>query len=628
MRIRKLTFFFLCCMPLFSMAADDITFTANVTASVVHVGEQFRLVYTVNERSSDFKYPTMEHFQILSGPNSSSNTSFQWVNGKSSQSISTTYTFYLSANEPGEFTIPPATVTVNRKTYTSNSVTIKVVPRNTNSGGSQGATQQGGSTQQGVTGGGQSGNSQNNQQTAQASVSASGDVFVSGSASKKNVYVGEQFVFTNSIYSKLDLSGFGDVKFPAYTGFWKEDIDIGNVSLHRVSVDNEIYNAGEIQKCVLFPHKSGDIVIDPAEVEVVARVRQRGGSGMGDPFFDSFFQTYQNVRYNCKSKPVTIHVNPLPTEGRPGSFSGAVGNYTMNSSIDKTSLMANEAITIRFTISGSGNVKMIDKLNIKFPYDFEVYEPKITQNSKVNNDIVSGTKVFEYVVIPRNSGDFRIEPFEFSFFNPSKKEYVTLTSPEFEVHVEGRGTELQEVERGVEREDVVSLAEDIRYIKTKTPKFGKSSSQFFASANYFILLGLLSVMTVLAIVLINRMIAKRSDVEGIKRRRAEGVAMKRLKKAKGYLDAKEPDKFYDEVSNALWSYLGDRFNLPYSELNRDFLNKLAEEGKISKEDADKFISVINDAEFARFSPGTPTDSMNEIYSEAVEVIKLFYSKLK
>jgi len=203
-----------------------------------------------------------------------------------------------------------------------------------------------------------------------------------------------------------------------------------------------------------------------------------------------------------------------------------------------------------------------------------------------------------------------------------------LTSPEFEVHVEGRGTELQEVERGVEREDVVSLAEDIRYIKTKPPKFGKSSSQFFASTNYFILLGLLSVMTVLAIVLINRMIAKRSDVEGIKRRRAEGVAMKRLKKAKGYLDAKEPDKFYDEVSNALWSYLGDRFNLPYSELNRDFLNKLAEEGKISKEDADKFISVINDAEFARFAPGTPTDSMNEIYSEAVEVIKLFYSKLK
>ena len=615
MKMRKLILLMLLCLPLI-VVCQNIQFTAKAP-SAVGVGEQFRLTYTVNANVSDFKYSSLDGFTILSGPNPSTSSNIMWVNGQTSQSISTTYTFYLSANHTGSYTISPATVTVNRKKYVSNAVIIKVVQ------GSSGK-QIGGSN----IGGNNRGYSNSFNNGSDASVSSNGkDIFVVGSASKKNVYVGEQLVFSHRIYTKYDLAGFSDVKFPAYTGFWKEDVDIGNINLQRTTVGNEAYYSDEIQRNILFPQKAGDIVIEPATIKVVARVKSKQGSGTGDPFFDSFFQNYQNVNYTCVTKPVTIHVISLPTKGQPTSFSGAVGNFSMTGTIDKTSLKANEAITIRFTISGTGNVKLIDKLNIQFPYDFEVYEPKISENIKVNNDAVNGTKVFEYVVIPRNPGSYRINSFEFSFFNPAKQAYETLHSSEFNIHVDNAGVETQSVQ-SVNREDVVSLGEDIRYIKVKQPNFKSNVSSIFATPVYFIIIGAILLVFLAGILLARKYLATISDVEGLKRRHADAVALKRLKKAKAYLDAKDQVKFYDEISTALWQYVSDRFNAPTSELSRDYLRNIAKNGKLSENDVNKFIEVIDNAEFARFAPGNTSDSMSDIYSQAEEVIKLFYSKLK
>lgn len=601
-------------MPIWAYC-QDVQFTANAPEAV-RVGEQFRLTYTVNSKGSDFKYEPMQGFNILSGPNSSTSSSFQWINGKSSQTITTTYTFYLSANEPGEYTIQPASIVVDRQKHTSNSVKIKVLARTQSAHGNQNPQQGNSQSQQGRGTQGRSSSTHNES-----------DIFITSNASKRQVYVGEQFVFSHHLYTKLDVSSFGDVKFPSYTGFWKEDVEIGAISLRQSSYNNEIYYTDEIQRNILFPQKSGDLVIEPADVQVIARVRTSGGR-TGDPFFDNFFQSYDNVTYNCTSKPVTIKVLPLPTKGKPASFSGAVGNFSMNGTIDKTTLDANEAINIKFTISGSGNIKLIDKLNIKFPYDFEVYEPKISQNVRTNQNEVYGTKTFEYVIIPRTSGDFVIPSFEFSFFNPSTKSYVTLNSSEFEIHVNETIGEEKSPYTTIEREDVVSLADDIRFIRTKTPNFKLSTTTFFATPTYFILLIAIVAIAIIAVVLIKNSIKKRGDIEAIKRKKADSVALKRLQKAKEYMDSNNHDKFYDEVATALWQYISDRFSLKNSELSRDFLLKLAEDGVISQEDADKFVAVITNAEFARFAPGNAAKSMSDIYNQAIEVIKLFYTKLK
>lgn len=592
---------------------QDVQFTANAPEAV-RVGEQFRLTYTVNSKGSDFRYENIEGFNILSGPNSSTSSSFQWINGKSSQTITTTYTFYLSATEPGDYTIQPASIVVDRKQYTSNSIKIKVLARTQSAQSNQNPQQRSNSQQGGSTQG-------------RIGRTNESDIFITSNANKRQVYVGEQFVFSHHLYTKLDVSNFGDVKFPSYTGFWKEDVDIGSISLRQSSCNNEIYNTGEIQRNILFPQKSGDLVIEPAEVQVVARVRSNSGR-TGDPFFDNFFQSYDNVTYDCTSKPVTIKVLPLPTKDKPASFSGAVGRFSMNGTIDKTTLDANEAINLKFTISGSGNIKLIDKLNIKFPYDFEVYEPKISQNVKINQNEVYGTKTFEYVIIPRNSGDFVIPSFEFSYFNPSTKSYVTLNSSEFDIHVNETMGEETSSYTTIEREDVVSLADDIRFIRTRTPNLKLSTTTFFATPTYFILLVAIVAIAVVAVVIIKNNIKKRGDIEAIKRKKADSVALKRLQKAKEYMDANNHQKFYDEVATALWQYISDRFSLKNSELSRDFLLKLAEDGVISQEDADKFVAVITNAEFARFAPGNAAKSMSDIYNQAIEVIKLFYTKLK
>ena len=600
----------LLCLPLV-LTGQDVQFTATAPGTV-STGEQFVLTYSVNAKASDFRYDAnMGGLNILSGPNSSTSQQFEWINGKASQSTNTSYTFYLTASKTGTFTIPAATVVVNGKKHTSNQLKINV---------RQGANPQ--------NGGGGSNNTAGNRRN-DAGVVADGDIFVTGRASKKDVYVGEQLVFTHDIYTRVDLAGFNDTKFPAFTGFWKEDVEIGSIQLHRTNVGNSVYYADEIQRNILFPQKSGDIVIEPAEIEVVAKVKSKSRSGIGDPFFDNFFQTYQNVNYTCKSKPVTIHVKPLPVEGKPGSFTGAVGNFTMSGTIDKNSLKANEAVTIKYIIKGEGNVRLIDKINVNFPYDFEVYEPKVTQDIKINNNVVSGTKVFEYVIIPRNEGNFTIKPFEFSYFNPQSKKYITLHTPEMEVHVEkGEAGTNGGVVHGVDKEDVVSIGQDIRYLMTTTPDFGRKHAALFATPLYFVILTAILLLFIVALILVRKHIKNINDVAGTRRRKADAVAMKRLKKAKEYMDAGKSDDFYDEVGRAMWQYVGDRFNVPNADLNRNYLVRLEQTGKLTKDNIDKFIALIDKAEFARFAHGKLDYDMNYVYEEAIDVIKLFYSKLK
>lgn len=601
---------------------QEVQFVAKAP-DIVRVGEQFVLSYTADQKVSDFKYPDMEGFTILSGPNTSTSSNFQFINGKQQRSTSITYTFYLRANAAGAYTIKPATITFEKKTYASNAVQVQVVQQNNQQ--NQQSNQQ--NQQQ----------SQQNQQSRGSTYNNTpinkNDLFITSEVNKREVYIGEQIVMSHKIYTKVDIAGFGDVKFPSYTGFWKEDVELDNIQLSPTTYNGQTYYSDEMQRNILFPQKSGEITIPAAEIEVIAKVKtpaqQRRGV-FGDPFFDDFFSTYQNVSVLCTTTPITIKSKPLPTEGKLASFSGAVGNFSISATIDKTELKANEAITLKYTISGSGNIRLIDKVDVKFPSDFEVYKPKITQNIKTNANSVSGNKVFEYVIIPRNSGSFKINSFDFSYFDPNKKTYVTLHTPEFNVEVEDAGVVGggNSVVNTVAREDVVTLGEDIRYINSNIPDFEKKTSVNFGSSAYYVIIGSITLLVLLLTLGAKIMIKKRNDTEYMRRKHAEAIAMKRLKRAKILLDSKQQDKFYDELSNAMWKFISDKFNINNAELNRDYLQRLTESGKLDEEDVNKFVKVLDNAEYARFAPDKSADSMSEIYTEAIEAIKTFDTKLK
>ncbi|MDL2242995.1 BatD family protein, partial [Bacteroidales bacterium OttesenSCG-928-K03] len=568
MRLKRLIIFIAFFVPQVILC-QEVAFEAN-GPKAVRLGEQFAITYTINQRvSKGLTFPEIPSgLARLSGPHSSSSSSFQIINGKQSHSYTTTYTFYIQATEVGKHVIKPATVTLNNKSYESNSLEIEVVQ-----------SQQGGNNQQ---------QSQSNKpQSGSANQSSGSNTFVTSNLNKKDVYVGEQVVLSYQLYTKVDVQGFGDVKFPPYSGFWKEDYQLGNISLQPTVLNNQSYNSAEIQRNILLPQRVGEITIPSADIEIITRVRTRN-SGYNDPFFNEFFGGYQSVPVVCTTKPLTLNVKSLPNEGKPASFSGAVGNFSIASSVDKTELKANEAITFKFTINGTGNIKLIDKINVKFPADFEAYAPKVTQNIKVDRNSVSGTKIFEYVVIPRNPGTFKIKSFEFSYFDPNKKEYVILNSPEFTIEVDNSDIETFR-SNGVAREDVIAIGEDIKHIKTLSNELSlKSGKLFFGSTMYFIfLIGMLILFTALGFILKN-FINKRNDVDNLKRKRADSVAMKRLKKAKQYMDEHAETEFYNEISVAMWQYIADRFNVPNSDLNRDFLLNLPQEYNISQEVVDKY----------------------------------------
>ncbi len=620
----KLKYFFIVLfIPLsLSLFSDDIEFIANAP-NEVSTEQSFRISYSINAdvHSKDISFPDFQGLYILSGPSVSTSTNVSFINGKTTKETKNSFTFYVKGVNEGTITIPPATVKIKNKTYKSNSLSINVVKGSGLSNNNQNNTNN------------NSGNS--NSYGAQGTTKASGgisknDIFITTNLNKRNVYVGEAIVYTHNVFTKYNLAGFGDIKFPSYTGFWREQNEIKNISLQATTYNNSQYYTTEIFRDILFPQYAGELKISPTEIEVVARVKsQQRSSGFGS-FFDDFFSTYQNVPVLCTSREHKVNVKPLPTVGKPDDFSGAVGNYTISAKIDKKEIKANDAITITYKISGTGNIKMIDKINPIFPTDFEVYEPNIRQNINVTSNNVNGTKEFEYVVIPRIAGDFKIHPFNFSYFDPQKEKYVTLKTPEFNITVEESDNISEtQIYSGVEQKDIVTLNEDIRYLKTNIPIFNKKNYLFFGSPLFFILLVIILIIYILVILITKSYLKRKGDVEGNRRKKADKVAKQRLSKAKDLINSTDDSKFYEEISNALWQYISDKFNVKNVDLNREFLQNLDKQNtKLTKEEIDKYISVLDEAEFVRFSPNKEENIKSEIYNKAVDAIKTFYNKLK
>ena len=600
--------------PLWLWAQDTPTLTVSAKKQVF-VGERFQVVFESNAEGRNFQAPSFEGFNVVGGPFTSTSSSIQVVNGSISRTTRNSYTFALQAIQEGTYRIGSASLTVSGDKVSSEPFEIKVLPDD----GSHAYSGGGGSS---------SNQGQSQQNTNDPQVSGK-DLFLRCIPSKKSVYVGEQVVLTYKLYTKVPVSSVSLSKVPSYAGFWTKDISDNNGTLKQSSeyVNGIEYTTAEIQKMIIVPQRSGKFTIDPMTMECVAQIRtQRNNSRSMDPFEaffnDPFFnRNITNVQKELSSQSFSIEAKKLPEDAKPASFAGAVGNYKFTSSIDKTELSTNEAVTLTLTVSGSGNIELLQMPEPVFPPDFEVYDPKITISTDVNTQGMTGTKKAEYLAIPRRAGSFSIPPVEFSFFNSSSESYQTLISEPYELSVvKGKETEGDGGVYASNQEDIKYLGSDVRHIMNDGAQLKPKHTTFFASPTYFsILLGLLVVFVVLLFVLKKRAeMAK--DTAANRNRKADKVARGRLKNAYQHLKAKDQDKFYVEMSQALWGYIADKMGIERSKLSMDTVSETMKSKNVPDELTQQFVDTLNSCEFARFAPGSAEEKMDDLYQRGIDVI--------
>ena len=580
--------------------AQETKFTASAP-SVVEVGEQFRLSFVLNKQGENLQVPTLQGFDLLAGPSLSTSFNTSIINGKMEQSSEYTYTYVLEAREEGEYTVAPATITVDGKEYKSSPLKIKVIkgsdkPKGNNNASSSGIREDRGS-----------------------STITDDDLFLRMEVSRNSLYVGESLTATLKVYARVNLVDVQGKKIPPFDGFLTEDVKIPQIRLEREEYNGKIYDrVGVLQKTILFPQHAGTLTIDPYELICVVRQRVAGRS---NSIFDDFFGQSRDVRVICKSKPVKITVKPLPEAGKPLGFSGMVGTLAMTTSTSTDTLRANDALTYKVVLRGTGNMKLLEAPKISFPHDFDVYDPKVIKD--ING--TSGTVTFEYLVIPRYAGEYKIPAVQYSYFDPQSGTYKILTGKEYTVRVakgneSGQGTG-EAALQSFKKEDVRMLGQDIRYIKTGKSDLRQRGVQYFATMEYWLSFLIPFVLFVVGMILNRRRIKANADLVRVKSKTANKMAQKRLRAASVAMKAGNSELFYQAVLNALWGYVSYKLNISASELNRDNISE-----HLTRRGADTtliqgFIEVLDHCEYARYAPGANQDEeMDKVYKDSLSII--------
>lgn len=584
-------------------ADEEVSFTASAPDAVA-VGDQFRLSYTITTQEvRDFRVPSIKGFEVLMGPSRSTQSSVQIINGKTTSTQSITFTYILMAKTEGEYTIPGATITADGNQMVSNSVKIKVLPADKSS---QGGQQRG--------------------RTGSATISGN-DLFITGTINKTTVYEQEAILLTYKIYTQVDLRGFDNVKLPDFKGFHSQEVELpANRRWGLEHYKGRNYQTTIFRQFVLFPQQSGKLTIDAARFDASIAVATQV-----DPFdFDSFFNggggSYM-VKKSLFTPKLTIDVKALPD--KPADFSGGVGDLNISSSINSTSVKTNDAVTVKLVISGTGNLKLLSNPEVKFPEDFEIYDPKSENNFRLTSDGLSGNKVIEYLAIPRNPGDYKIPPVSFTYFDVKSKSYKTLTTEGYDLHVEkGEGNATQTIANFTNKEELKVLNEDIRFIKQNEVKLTPRGSFFFGTPGYWLFYLIPALVFIVFFVIYRKQIAANANVAKVRTRKANKVAVKRLKLAGKLLTDNKKDAFYDEVLKALWGYVSDKLSIPMSRLSKDNIEEELRNYGVDDALIAEFLKVLDNCEFARFAPADANQGMDKIYAEALDIISKMEGSIK
>ena len=575
--------------------------TAQVSKNKVTAGEVFQVTFSANGSIGNFRAPSFADFDVYSGPNQS--TSMQFINGNVSQNMS--FSYMIAARKEGKFTIGAASATINGAKIETAAIAIEV---------GKGSPQQ----QQ------NQGQPQNQNQNVGENVSSE-DLFVRSYLSKKQCYLGEQITITQKVYCRANLRGFQNFNPPEYNGFWSKDEERkGQIQLTQENLDGVNYNVAEFSKTYLFPQRAGKLTIDPIEIDCIVRQQVKRQQSIFDQFFGG---GGQDVAVKIKGKPVTVDVLPLPEKGKPENFTGAVGNFTFSAKLNHDKVKANESINLKLTISGRGNINLASTPKFNFPEGFETYDPKVSENISTTGG-VSGTKTYEYLVIPRKEGEFVLKDINFSYFDVEKKQYVTLGSSEIKVRVDAPDpNSVGSAQVYNPKHEIQTEENDIRYIKTDDLKLHPLDEEFFSSWKHYVLLGLITALFISFIVMRNNYLKTQRDVVGVKQKRALKIAHKQLALAEKFKNENKQDAFYTEVLTALNSYVSGKLNIPVADLSKDNITENLIKKHVSNETIDKLIGTLNDCEYARYAPAAAEKDLNLVYNNTIGLITAIESEL-
>jgi hypothetical protein len=589
--------------------AQGQALSVTVSRNPVAVGEQFQVTFSLNANGSGFTGPSFDDFIVLGGPNAS--TSIQIINGAMSQTQ--TYSYYLRAKAEGNFRIGPASITSNGRVFESPPFSITVVK-----GSPQAA--------------------QPREPEKNESGVGEEDVFLRVSADKSRVVRGEGLTATYRLYTRVSLVNYAVTKAPALNGFWTQDIQLpSQLNLTTEVVNGIQYHVGVLKKVVLYPQQSGQLTVDAMEGEVIARIqvkRRRNPQDPFDLFNDPFFSNpfgfgnVRDVKVKLRSNPLPVQVAELPGNA-PASFQGSVGRFAFSGELDKTETRANEPVTLRLRVKGSGNLSLVDPPDPGFPPGVESYDPKVLENFSTTAAGTAGTKTFEYLLIPRHEGTYTIEPVAFTWFDLPTKKYKTESSPRFSLRVlKGQGEGAAAVAGGPARSEVQVLAQDIRFIKTGKVHFRHAGSRFYGSPGFWSLAAS-PILLFAGLLLFKRRREKdRADRQSVRRRRATSMARKRLAAARKLLDARRAPAFYDETARALWGYVGDKLSIAPADLSRDSAGRGLAGRQVSAPSVQRLMAVLDDCEMARFGSAADSVDPEKVYHEAVALLAALEGEIK
>ncbi len=605
---KLIIYIFLICTVL-AAQAEQTRFTMSAPSAVEN-GQQFRLSFQLNARGDNLQLPAglSDNFQILMGPSTGQSTSIQSINGKTTKQVTYSYTYILKAKKEGTFEIRPASIEVGGKVFESNTLKIQVVAAQSNT------------TQQ------QNSGAQRQRQSTSQDISLDKEnLFTRVDLSKQNAFRGEQIIATVKLYvdPNIPISDFDEVNLPTYEGFYTQDIEIPQqINFTREVYNDKIYQVGVLKKTILFPQQNGKIKIEPFSLALLVRQRMKQRS-----FFDDFFDNYRTVKARVTSSAVTVNVKDLPPA--PANFLSGVGDFNITSQINSENVTTNDAVTLKVTISGNGNIRLIRTPELELPSDFEVYDPKATDNVTATDRGVSGTKTIEYLFQPRFEGDYTIPSIKFAYFNPASGKYVNKSTQTYTLHVE-KGDEEQSatVVSSLRKEDVRLIGQDIRFIKQGKAMLQIKGYTFYGSWPFYLLYLVSAVLFVLLYLVYRKKVRENANIALVRNKKANRVAVKRLKAANGFMKQNNNEAFHEAILKAFWGYLSDKLGIPVADLNRQAAIDKLQERNVLEDVIKDFEEVVEQCEFARYAPSGGSEARHELYKKAEKTMSLFEKQIK